>query len=85
MQRLVLASLAQLTVKHLQGFDIDSSFGSLALFAEAKRFLSLLELNNDPGDTFHVNLYSALVIGRESRHQCGKGHCTRQRHISLVS
>jgi hypothetical protein len=38
MQRVVCASLAQLTVKQQQGFNIDSSFGSLARFMDAKWF-----------------------------------------------
>jgi hypothetical protein len=33
-QRLVQASRAQLTVKQLQSFEIHSSFGSLAKFAQ---------------------------------------------------
>jgi hypothetical protein len=64
-QRLVLASRVQLTVKQLQGFDIKSSFGSITQFAKAKWFRMLFDCNNDPEDTFLFYLYSALVIGRD--------------------
>jgi hypothetical protein len=63
-QSLMQASRAQLTVKQLQGFDIDSSLGSLAQFAEAKWLRTLLDRNNDPEYDFHFDLNSAFVIGR---------------------
>ena len=65
MQRVVRASRAQLTVKQLQGFNIDSSFGSLAQFADVKWFKTLVARHNDPEDEFHFNIYSAFVIGRD--------------------
>jgi hypothetical protein len=74
-QSLMRASLAQLTVKQLQGFDIDSFFGSLAQFAEAKWLRTLLDRNNDPEYDFHF-VNSAFVNNRyRSRHQCRKGPC----------
>ena len=65
MQRVVRLSRAQLTIRQLQGFDIDSSFGSLTKFAEAKWFRTLLDRNNDPEDDFHFDLFSPIVIGRD--------------------
>jgi hypothetical protein len=52
MQRVVRASRAQLTVKQLQGFNIDSSFGSLAQFTDVKWFKTLVARHNDPEDEF---------------------------------
>ncbi len=65
MQRVVRLSRAQSTIKQLQGFDIDNSFGSLTQFADAKWFRTLLDGNNDPEDDFHFDLYSPVVIGRD--------------------
>jgi hypothetical protein len=62
-QRVVRLSLAQLTIKQLHGFGIDSSFGSLTQFADAKWFHTLLDSNNDPEDDFRFDLYSPFVIG----------------------
>jgi hypothetical protein len=65
MQRVVRASRVQLTVKQLQGFNIDSSFESLAKFSDVKWFRTLVDRHNDPEDDFHFNMYSAFVIGRD--------------------
>ncbi len=59
------ASRAQLTVKQLQGFNIDSSFGSLAQFTDVKWFKALVARHNDPEDEFHFNMYKSFVIGRD--------------------
>ncbi len=64
-QRVVRLSRAQLTIKQLQGFDIDSSIGSLSQFADAKWFRTLLDRQNDPEDDFLFDLYSPVVIGRD--------------------
>jgi hypothetical protein len=65
MQRVVHASRAQLTVKQLQSFNIDSSFGSLAQFLDVKWFKMLVARHNDPEDDFHFNIFSSVVIGRD--------------------
>jgi hypothetical protein len=65
MQRVVRASRAQLTVKQLQGFSIDSSLGSLAQFSDVKWFKTLVARHNDPEDAIHFNMYSAFVICRD--------------------
>jgi hypothetical protein len=65
MQRVVHTSRAQLTVKQLQGFNIDSSFGSLAQFSDVKWFKTVAARHNDPEDDFHFNMFSAFVIGRD--------------------
>jgi hypothetical protein len=80
------SSRAQFTVKQLQGFDIDSSFGSLAQFAEAKWFRTLLDRNNNPEHEFHFDLNSAFVNNRyRSRHQCGKGNCAHLVFFTIFS
>jgi hypothetical protein len=65
MQRVVRASRAQLTVKQLQGLNIDSSFGSLAQFTDVKWFKTFVARHNDPEDEFHFNMYKPFVIGRD--------------------
>ena len=65
MQRVVRAVLAQLTVKQLQGFNIGSSFGSLAQFSGVKWFKLLVDHNNYPKDDFYFTMYSAFVNGRD--------------------
>jgi hypothetical protein len=64
-QRIVLLLLALLTIKQLQWFYIDSSFGTLTQFADhdAKWFRTLLDRNNDLEDDIHFDFYSPLVIG----------------------
>ena len=52
--RVVRASRAQLTVKQLEGFNIDSSFGLLTQFSDVKWFKTLFDRNNDPADNFHL-------------------------------
>jgi hypothetical protein len=44
---------------------IDSTFGSLTQFADAKWLRTLLDRNNDPEDDFHFGLSSLAVIGRD--------------------
>jgi hypothetical protein len=65
MQRVVRASREQLTVKQLQGFNIDSFFGSLAKSSDVKWFGTLVDRHNDHEDDFHFNMYSTIVIGRD--------------------
>jgi hypothetical protein len=65
MQRVVRVSRAKMTIRQLQGFNIDSTFGSLTQFADAKWFHTLLDRDNDPEDDFHFDLFSPVVIGRD--------------------
>ena len=64
MQRVVRLSRAELTVKQLQGFDINSTFGSLTQFSEVKWFRTLIDRNNNYDDDFHFDLFTPFVIGR---------------------
>ena len=64
MQRVVRLSRAELTVKQLQGFDINSTFGSLTQFSEVKWFRTLIDRNNNFDDDFHFDLFTPFVIGR---------------------
>jgi hypothetical protein len=49
----------------LLGFNIDSSFASLAQFADAEWFKMLVDRNNDLEYDFHFKKHSAFVIGRD--------------------
>ncbi len=51
-QRVVRLLRGHLTTKQLEGFDIHRSVDSLTQFADAKRFRTPLDLNNDPDDDF---------------------------------
>ena len=64
MQRVVRLLRADLTVKQLQGFDINSSFGSLTQFSGVKWFRMLTDRNSDFDDDFHFDLFAPYVIGR---------------------
>ena len=61
----VSRSREQLTVRKMDGFVLDASFGSLTQLAEAKWFRSLVERNNDPDDGSHLDLFSPVIIGRD--------------------
>ena len=63
-QHRVKQSRAQLTMKQLQGLDIDSSYGSLQKFTDKFWFANLVARKNDRDDDFHFDLYSPVVIGR---------------------
>ena len=64
-QRRVSRAREQLTVRKMDGFVLDASYGSLTQLAEAKWFRSLVERNNDPDDEYHFDLFSAVIIGRD--------------------
>ncbi len=65
MQRAVSTSRVQLTFNQFEGFNIDNSSGSLARFADAKWFKTLVDRNNDPDDEFHFDIFSAFIIGHD--------------------
>ena len=51
-------------MQQLQGFDIDSSYGSLQKFTDKFWFADLVARNNDRDDDFHFDFFSPIVIGR---------------------
>jgi hypothetical protein len=63
-QHYVKLSRAQLTMKQLDGFDINSSYGSLQQFSDKFWFADLFARNNDGEDEFHFDLFTPVVIGR---------------------
>ena len=63
--RRVSKSLAQLTLKKMEGRAIDASYGSLTQLSEAMWFQPMVDRNNDPDDAFHFNLFSPVLIGRD--------------------
>jgi hypothetical protein len=54
----------QLTMKRLDGFDINSSYGSLQKFSVFFWFADLVACNDNGEDDFHFDLFTPVVIGR---------------------
>ena len=50
-----------MTKKHLDGFELDDSFGSLTDFSETNLFSALMRKHNDPEDAHHFRLFEFLV------------------------
>ncbi len=63
-QHWVKLSRAQSTMKQLDRFDINSSYGSLQKFWEQFWFADLVARNNDGEDEFHFDLFTPVVVGR---------------------
>jgi hypothetical protein len=60
----VRRSRAQLTVQQLQGITINNSFGYLWALTETKWFVTLVAQHNDPNDGNHLDMFEAVIIGR---------------------
>jgi hypothetical protein len=73
-QHWVKLSRALLTMKQLDGPDIDSSYGSLQKFSEKFWFADLVACNNDREGDFHFDLFTPVVIGRNLDAQGGIVH-----------
>ena len=65
MQRRVKLTWDILTVKQLDGHNIENTYGSLGQFAEANWFRSLIDRHNDETDQYHLDFFKPVVIGRD--------------------
>ncbi len=63
MQRKVVKVRAELTLKQLDAFVIDDSFGSLDRYAEAKWVPTLFAKDNDRTN-FHLRMHKVFIIGK---------------------
>ena len=61
----VMASRKNLSNSQMEGHGLDGSFGSLSKFAQRLRLSHLIERHNNPDDTFHLDLFSPVVIGSD--------------------
>ena len=65
MQRRVKVARDLLTVRQLEGFNIENTYGSLGQFVASRWFRSLIDRHNDEADEFHFDLFKPFVIGRD--------------------
>ena len=54
-----------LTKKHVDGFELDDTFGALTDFSESNLFSALMRKHNDPEDAHHFRLFEFLVLGSQ--------------------
>ena len=54
-----------LTKKHVDGFELTDSFGSLTDFSDLNLLSVLMRKHNDPEDVFHFRLCAFLVLGSQ--------------------
>jgi hypothetical protein len=52
-ERLVYNASKEVTKKHMDGFDLEDSFGSLDVFCGNNLFSDLMREHNDPKDAYH--------------------------------
>ena len=55
----------ELTKKHVDGFELDDTFGSLTDFSETNLFSALMRKHNDPENAYHFRLFGFLVLGSQ--------------------
>ena len=64
-QRIVQNVRKQVTRQHLDGFDLQDSFGSLHVLCETNLFSDLMHKHNDPEDAYHFSLFELVVLGSQ--------------------
>jgi hypothetical protein len=64
-QRRVYNVRKELTKQHVDGFELDDSFGALTAFCEDNLFSTLLRKHNDAEDPYHLRLYDFVVLGSQ--------------------
>ena len=53
------------TKQHVDGFELDDTFGSLTDFSDLNLFSALMRRHNDPEDAYHFRLFEFLVLGSQ--------------------
>ena len=65
-ERRVYSARKDLTKKHVDGFELDDTFGALTDFSESNLFSALIiRKHNDPEDANHFRLFEFLVLGSQ--------------------
>ena len=61
-QRIVQNVCKQVNQQHLDGFNLNDSFGSLHVLCETNSFSDLMRKHNDPQDAYHFRLFEFVVL-----------------------
>ena len=65
-ERRLYSARKDLTKKHVDGFELDDTFGALTDFSESNLFSALIiRKHNDPEDANHFRLFEFLVLGSQ--------------------
>ena len=64
-QRRVYSVRKELTKQHVDGFDLNDSFGSLTEFCEKNLFSTLMLKHNDAEDPYHLRPFDFVVLGSQ--------------------